>query len=327
MQSLRAFLVSVTIALACANAGTASAQTYPSRQVTYVVPFIAGGGTDLLARLTTQRLAERLGRPFVVENRPGGATTLAAMQVVRSIHDGHTLMQATSSTMAINVTMAKQLPYQPLKDLLPVALLSANPFVLVVRPDSPVKSVADLIALAKEKPGQLNYGSGGPGSMHHLSTELMLSLTGTRMTHVPYKATPPAVTDLLAGHIQVVFGDSTTTIPLIQQGQLRALAVTTTTRAAALPNVPTMVEAGVAGFESASWQMIVAPEKTPREIITQLNNTVREIFSDAKVQKELSGRGLDPQVTGTPEQLNEYVRKEIDRWRPIVHRAGVAGSQ
>jgi tripartite-type tricarboxylate transporter receptor subunit TctC len=316
-----------TVALACASAGTASAQTYPSRQVTYVVPFIAGGGTDLLARLTTQRLAERLGKPFVVENRPGGATTLAAMQVVRSAHDGHTLMQATSSTMAINVTMAKQLPYEPLKDLLPVALLSANPFVLVVRPDSPVKSVADLIALAKDKPGELNYGSGGPGSMHHLSTELLLSLTGTRMTHVPYKATPPAVTDLLAGHIQVVFGDSTTTIPLIQQGQLRALAVTTTTRAAALPDVPTMVEAGVAGFESASWQMIVAPEKTPREIIVLLNTTVREIFSDAKVQKELSGRGLDPQVTGSPEQLAEYVRAEINRWRPIVHRAGVAASQ
>jgi tripartite-type tricarboxylate transporter receptor subunit TctC len=163
--------------------------------------------------------------------------------------------------------------------------------------------------------------------MHHLSTELLLSLTGTRMTHVPYKATPPAVTDLIAGHIQVLFGDSTTTVPLIQQGQLRALAVTTTTRSAALPDVPTVAEAGVPGFEAASWQMLVVPAKTPPEIIALLNNEVRTIFSDSTVQKELSGRGIDPQVTGTPEQLNAFVRAEIERWRPIVHRAGVAASQ
>jgi tripartite-type tricarboxylate transporter receptor subunit TctC len=327
MWTRRMFLASLAIAVSSAMVGAAMAQSYPTRPVTIVVPFIAGGGTDLLARLTAQRLASRLGKPFLVENRPGGSTTLAAMVVVRAAPDGHTLMQATSSTMAINVTMSKHLPYEPLKDLIPVALLSANPFVLVVSADSPVKSVADLVALAKAKPNQLNYGSGGPGSMHHLSTELLLSLTGTRMTHVPYKATPPAVTDLIAGHIQVLFGDSTSTVPLIQQGKLRALAVTTTTRAAALPDIPTVAEAGVAGFESAAWQMIVAPAKTPPEIITLLNSEVRAIFSDAQVQKELSGRGLDPQVTGSPEQLNEFVRAEIARWRPIVQRAGVAASQ
>ena len=320
-------LASLVIAAALAMVDSAAAQTYPSRPVTIVVPFIAGGGTDLLARLTAQKLANRLGKPFLVENKPGGSTTLAAMAVVRAAADGHTLMQATSSTMAINVWLSKHLLYEPLKDLIPVALLSSNPFVLVVRPDSPVKSVADLVALAKEKPDQLNYGSGGPGSMHHLSTELLLSLTGTRMTHVPYKATPPAVTDLIAGHIQVLFGDSTTTVPLIQQGQLRALAVTTTTRSAALPDVPTVAEAGVPGFEAASWQMLVVPAKTPPEIIALLNNEVRTIFSDSTVQKELSGRGIDPQVTGTPEQLNAFVRAEIERWRPIVHRAGVAASQ
>ena len=320
-------LASLVIAAALAMVDSAAAQTYPSRPVTIVVPFIAGGGTDLLARLTAQKLANRLGKPFLVENKPGGSTTLAAMAVVRAAADGHTLMQATSSTMAINVWLSKHLPYEPLKDLIPVALLSSNPFVLVVRPDSPVKSVADLVALAKEKPDQLNYGSGGPGSMHHLSTELLLSLTGTRMTHVPYKATPPAVTDLIAGHIQVLFGDSTTTVPLIQQGQLRALAVTTTTRSAALPDVPTVAEAGVPGFEAASWQMLVVPAKTPPEIIALLNNEVRTIFSNSTVQKELSGRGIDPQVTGTPEQLNAFVRAEIERWRPIVHRAGVAASQ
>ena len=168
----------------------AVAQAYPTRPVTIVVPFAAGGGSDLLARLVAQRLEHRLGKPFLIENKPGASTTLAAMSVVRAVPDGYTLLQATSSTMAINVTMAKQLPYQPLKDLVPVALLSASPFFLVVGLHAPVKSVAELVALAKQKPNELNYGSGGPGSMHHLSTELFLSMTGTQMTHVPYKSTP-----------------------------------------------------------------------------------------------------------------------------------------
>jgi tripartite-type tricarboxylate transporter receptor subunit TctC len=303
------------------------AQAYPTRPVTIVVPFAAGGGTDLLARLVAQRLEQRLGKPFLIENKPGASTTLAAMSVVRAVPDGYTLLQATSSTMAINVTMAKQLPYQPLKDLVPVALLSASPFFLVVGSHAPVKSVTELIALAKQKPNALNYGSSGPGSMHHLSTELFLSMTGTQMTHVPYKSTPQAMNDLLAGQIQVLFGDSTSIVPLIQQGQVRALAVSTPYRADAVPEVPTVAEAGVAGFDTASWQMIVAPAKTPRDVVMLLNREVRAIFSDPEVQQELSRRGMGPRITGTPEELNEFVRDEIKRWGPIVQRAGVALSQ
>jgi tripartite-type tricarboxylate transporter receptor subunit TctC len=303
------------------------AQAYPTRPVTIVVPFAAGGGTDLLARLVAQRLEQRLGKPFLIENKPGASTTLAAMSVVRAVPDGYTLLQATSSTMAINVTMAKQLPYQPLKDLVPVALLSASPFFLVVGSHAPVKSVTELIALAKQKPNALNYGSSGPGSMHHLSTELFLSMTGTQMTHVPYKSTPQAMNDLLAGQIQVLFGDSTSIVPLIQQGQVRALAVSTSYRADAVPEVPTVAEAGVAGFDTASWQMIVAPAKTPRDVVMLLNREVRAIFSDPEVQQELSRRGMGPRITGTPEELNEFVRDEIKRWGPIVQRAGVALSQ
>jgi tripartite-type tricarboxylate transporter receptor subunit TctC len=282
---------------------------------------------DLLARLVAQRLEHRLGKPFLIENKPGASTTLAAMSVVRAVPDGYTLLQATSSTMAINVTMAKQLPYQPLKDLVPVALLSASPFFLVVGSRAPVKSVTELIALAKQKPNELNYGSSGPGSMHHLSTELFLSMTGTQMTHVPYKSTPQAMNDLLAGQIQVLFGDSTSIVPLIQQGQVRALAVSTSYRADAVPEVPTVAEAGVAGFDTASWQMIVAPAKTPRDVVMLLNREVRTIFSDPEVQQELSRRGMGPRVTGTPEELDDFVRAEIKRWSPIVQRAGVALSQ
>jgi tripartite-type tricarboxylate transporter receptor subunit TctC len=305
----------------------AVAQAYPTRPVTIVVPFAAGGGTDLLARLVAQRLEQRLGKPFLIENKPGASTTLAAMSVVRAVPDGYTLLQATSSTMAINVTMAKQLPYQPLKDLVPVALLSASPFFLVVGSHAPVKSVTELVALAKQKPNELNYGSSGPGSMHHLSTELFLSMTGTQMTHVPYKSTPQAMNDLLAGQIQVLFGDSTSIVPLIQQGQVRALAVSTSYRADAVPDVPTVAEAGVAGFDTASWQMIVAPAKTPRDVVMLLNREVRAIFGDPEVQQELSRRGMGPRVTGSPEELDTFVRAEIKRWGPIVQRAGVALSQ
>jgi tripartite-type tricarboxylate transporter receptor subunit TctC len=327
MQVRRALLTSLPIALAIAGAGPAIAQTYPSRPVTVVVPVAAGGGTDLLARLTAHSLERRLGKPFVIENRPGAGTTLAAKSVARAAPDGYTLMQASSTTLAINVTVFKQLPYQPLKDLVPVALLTANPFFLVVSPNSPIKSVADLVLLARTKPNQLNYGSSGPGTMHHLSAELLMSLTGIRMTHVPYKGTSPAANDLVAGHIQVLFGDPAFTVPLIQQGQLRALAVSTSTRVSALPDVPTVAEAGVAGFESAAWQMIVAPAKTPHEIIALLNREVRTIFSDAHVRQELSSRGLEPRITGSPEELTEFVRAEIARWRPIIHQAGIAASQ
>jgi tripartite-type tricarboxylate transporter receptor subunit TctC len=302
----------------------ARAETYPSRPVTIEVPFAAGGGSDLLARLVAQKLEEKLGKPFIIENRPGAGTTLAAMQTVRAAPDGYTLMQATSSTMAINVSMRKKLPYEPLKDLVPVALLSSSPFFLVVNKDLPVKSVADLIKLAKEKP--LNYGSGGPGSMHHLSTELFQSLTGTTMTHVPYKSTPPALNDLLAGQIQVLFGDTTSLLPTIKAGNVRALAVTTAKRSPAEPDVPAVAET-VPGFESASWQMLVAPGGTPPEVIALLNGAVHDAFSDPATIKELERRGIGPAITGSPDEVVEFVKKEIVRWRDVVRRAGLEGSE
>jgi tripartite-type tricarboxylate transporter receptor subunit TctC len=317
--------ISILGALA-AFALPAQAQQYPTRSVTVVVPFAAGGGSDLLARLVTQKLEARLGKPFIVENRPGAGTTLAAMQVVRAAPDGYTLMQGTSTTMAINVTMNKKLPYEPLKDLVPVALLSSSPFFLVVPVDSPLKTVADVIAAAKEKPNGLNYGSGGPGSMHHLSTELLQSLAGIQMTHVPYKATPPAMNDLMAGHIQLLFGDTTSTLPMIQQGKFRGIAVTTAKRSPAAPDIPTVAET-VPGFESASWQMLLAPGATPPEVIALLNREVHAIFSDPAVIAELTRRGVGPAVTGPPAEVIEFVKKEIVRWGDVVRRAGLEGSE
>jgi tripartite-type tricarboxylate transporter receptor subunit TctC len=320
------FCLSALIALLVLAAAPAGAQQYPSRPVTIVVPFAAGGGSDLLARLVAQKLEEKLGKPFIIENRPGAGTTLAAMQAVRATPDGYTLMQATSTTMAINVTMSKKMPYEPLKDLVPVALLSSSPFFLVVKSDSPVKTVADLIALAKSKPNGLNYGSGGPGSMHHLSTELLQSMAGIEMTHVPYKATPPAMNDLLAGHIQVLFGDTTSVLPMIQQGTVRGIAVTTAKRSPAAPDIPAVAET-LPGYESASWQMLVAPGATPPEVIALLNREVHTIFSNPAVIAELERRGIGPALTGTPDEVRDFVQKEIVRWGDVVRRAGLEGSQ
>ena len=324
-MTMRMLVLAMTVFAAAANANV-RAETYPSRPVTIVVPFAAGGGSDLLARLVAQKLEEKLGKPFIIENRPGAATALAAMQVVRSTPDGYTLMQATSSTMAINVSMQKKMAYEPLKDLVPVALLSSSPFFLVVHKDSPFHSVAELIAMAKAKPNSLNYGSGGPGSMHHLSTELLQNLAGIEMTHVPYKATPPAMNDLIAGNIQVLFGDTTSTLPFIKQGTVRALAVTTMKRSPAAPDVPAVAET-VPGFESASWQMLVAPGATPPEVIALLNREVHTIFSNPAVIQELERRGVGPALTGTPSEVNEFVKKEIVRWSDVVRRAGLEHSQ
>jgi tripartite-type tricarboxylate transporter receptor subunit TctC len=324
-MTMRVGLAALAIVATLAPA-PAHAETYPARPVTIVVPFAAGGGSDLLARLVAQKLEEKFNKPFIIENRPGAATTLAAMQVVRSTPDGHTLMQATSSTMAINVTMSKKMSYEPLKDLVPVALLSSSPFFLVVNKDLPVKSVAELIALAKSKPNGLNYGSGGPGSMHHLSTELLQSMAGIQMTHVPYKATPPAMNDLLAGHIQVLFGDTTSVLPMIQQGSVRPLGVTTVKRSPAAPDIPAVAET-LPGYESASWQMLVAPGATPPEVITALNRAVHAIFSDPAVIEELTKRGIGPALTGTPEGVQDFVKKEIVRWGDVVRRAGLEASQ
>jgi tripartite-type tricarboxylate transporter receptor subunit TctC len=319
-------LLGALAVLATLIAAPAGAQQYPSRPVTIVVPFAAGGGSDLLARLVAQKLEEKLGKPFIIENRPGAGTMLAAMQAVRSTPDGYTLMQATSTTMAINVSMQKKMPYEPLKDLVPVALLSSSPFFLVVNSNSPVKTVADLIALAKSKPNGLNYGSGGPGSMHHLSTELLQSMAGIEMTHVPYKATPPAMNDLLAGHIQVLFGDTTSVLPMIQQGTVRGIAVTTAKRSPAAPDIPAVAET-LPGYESASWQMLVAPGATPPEVIALLNREVHTIFSNPAVITELERRGIGPALTGTPDEVRDFVKKEIVRWSDVVRRAGLEGSQ
>jgi tripartite-type tricarboxylate transporter receptor subunit TctC len=319
---MRAFLA--IAALLAASLGVA-AQTYPTRPVTFVVPYAAGGGTDLLARLLAQRLERRFGRPFVVENKAGSATVIAAAALARAAPDGHTIMLATSTTMAINVSMYKNLSYDPVRDLTPIAQVAVSPFVLVVNPALPIYSVADLVRYAGQHPGVLNYGSSGIGSFHHLSAEVLASLGGIKMTHIPYKATPPALNDVVAGHVHLMFGDVTSTLPLIAAGQLRALGVSTAQRVGSAPEIPPLAEVGIPGFDSSSWQMIVAPAATPEPIVALLNRAFHDILSEPDIREELGRRGLIPVASDPPDKLRQFVKHEILRWGKIVHQAGAAG--
>ena len=301
------------------------AQDYPNRQVNFIVPFAPGGGTDILGRLVGQKLSDRFGKPFVVENRPGAGTVTAAVQVANSAPDGYTIMMATSGTLAMNPTLYKKLPYEPGKDLILVALICNVPFVLVVNPELPVHSVADLVKLAKERP--LSYGSGGAGAFHHLMGELFKTEMGIPMTHVPYKGTLPALNDVVAGHIQLMFSDLAPAYPLIQAGKVRALGVTTAQRAAAAPEIPPLAEVGVPGFDWAAWQAVAAPGGTPKDIVAKLNGAVNAAIAEPEVTKQLVGLQFIPVGKGSPEELERFVTSETARWAKVLQQAGVAGSE
>ncbi|MEA2945711.1 MAG: hypothetical protein QOI40_1041 [Alphaproteobacteria bacterium] len=301
------------------------AQDYPSHQVNFVVPFAPGGGTDILGRLFGQKLSDHFGKPFVVENRPGAGTVIAAVQVANSAPDGYTIMMATSGTMAMNPTLYKKLPYEPGKDLVLAALICNVPFVLVVNPALPVHSVADLVKLAKEKP--LTFGSGGAGAFHHLMGELFKTEMGIPMTHVPYKGTLPALNDVIAGHIDLMFSDLAPAYSLIQAGKVRALGVTTAQRAASAPDIPTLAEVGVPGFDWAAWQAVAVPGATPKEIIAKLNSAVNAATAEPEVEKQLVGLQFIPVGKKSPEELERFVRSETARWAKVLQQAGVAGSE
>jgi tripartite-type tricarboxylate transporter receptor subunit TctC len=305
----------------------AAAQDYPTRPITLLVPYVAGGGTDLLARLIAKGLERRLGKPLVIDNRPGAGTVIAATAAARAQADGYTLFMATSTPMAINVSMHKNLPYDPTADFAPAGLVAQVPFYLVVNPALPINSIADLVALARAKPGTLSIASSGAGSAPHLYAELLKSMLGIEMTHVPYKGGAQSVQDVIAGHVSMVFSEWTTAKPLIATGKVRALGVSTAKRVAAAPDIPSLAEAGVAGYDAAAWQMVVAPARTPSAIVNRLNAELRAVVNEPDIRQEILGRGMDAIVTPPPEELARFVKSEIVRWRKVVERAGIAGSQ
>jgi tripartite-type tricarboxylate transporter receptor subunit TctC len=293
----------------------------------FVVPFAPGGVTDLLARILARKLEQRLGKPVVIENKPGASAVTAAVYVARSPADGYTLMMASSTPMALNVTIRKNLPYDPTQDLAPIALIARLPHVLVVSPSLPIHSVQDLVKLAKNKPGELNFGSPGPGTFNHLNAEMMQTMFDIKMTHVPYKGTEPALADILGGHIQLMFSELSSALPLIEAGKLRALGVSSAQRLAAAPDIPPLAEVGMPGFDTASWHMVATQGNTPKQILDRLNRELGQVMTDPDVQNELIRNGAIPQVSPSPDELKTFVKAEIVRWGKVVEKAGLAGTE
>jgi tripartite-type tricarboxylate transporter receptor subunit TctC len=263
----------------------------------------------------------------VVENRPGAGSVIGTAAGAKAVPDGYTLVMAGSGSLAISATLYKKLPYDPAKDFAPIALIGKIPFVLVVNPSLPVRSVAELIAYGKDNPGKLSYGSGGPGSPHHLYAEMLKSMTGIDMAHVPYKGSAPALTDVVAGHVPLMFSDTVPSLPLIREGKARALGVSSATRLPSAPEIPPIAEAGVPGFDVAGWGMIVAPAGTPDDIVRRLNTDLLNVLASPEVQQQIIRLGIVPAQPAPPAALQDYINSEMARWGRVVQQAGLAGAE
>lgn len=309
------------LVLAALAASPVVAQTFPQRPLRLVSPFAPGGGNDLVSRTLAQAMAKNLGQPVVVDNRPG-ATTIIGMEIVaRAPADGYTLVMS-SSTLAINVTLYPKLPYDVLRDFAPVSLVATTPLILAVHPAQPVSSVAELIALAKARPGELFYPSAGTGDAPHLAAELFNITAGVKLVHVPYKGAAIGIGDLVAGRLALMFGTSPTTLPYVRSGRLRAIAVTALKRSAVMPELPTVAESGLPGYESGSWYGMLAPAQTPRVVVARLAAEISSALQSAEVRERLKGQGVDP-VGNSPAQFATYIKQEIVKWAKVMHAADI----
>jgi tripartite-type tricarboxylate transporter receptor subunit TctC len=314
--------------LALGSGGTANAQAYPSRTVTIVVPLAAGTGMDSLVRLYAEKLAERLLKPVVVENKPGAALMLAASMVAAAPPDGHTLVVSTSTAMAINPVLYKKVNYDAEKDFAPISFYVKSPFILVVNNDLPVKTVPDLIKYAKDSTAPVTFASTGIGTGLHLAGEYMKQRFGLNMTHVPYRNTGQSIGDIVAGHVKMSFAEAGATLPLIREGKLRALAVSASTRVPTLPEVPTFAEAAnVPDFEVVSWHMLFAPRATPKEIVLRLNADMNSIMSDPEMQKKITAIGLLPVGTPSLDETQKFISSEREKWGSLLRKLGLEGTQ
>ncbi|MBT2322461.1 tripartite tricarboxylate transporter substrate binding protein [Variovorax paradoxus] len=295
---------------------------YPSRPVTLVVPYPAGGSADILARTVGQKLAERLGQPVVVDNRAGAGTAIGAKFVAGAPADGYTLLMGTVSSQAINPAMNK-VGYDPLKDFTPVAPLASIPFVLVAHPSFAARSVADVVAQAKARPGELSYASAGLGTSNHLAGELLASAAGIKLLHVPYKGSAPALNDVVAGHVPLMFDLQATAAPYVQSGRLKALAVTGRTRSALLPEVPTVIESGLAGYEVAAWFGVFAPAGLAKPVRDHLNAEITAVLRMHDMQKRLQELGAEPEQAGA-DAFSSFAHGEVGKWAAVVKNAGLA---
>jgi tripartite-type tricarboxylate transporter receptor subunit TctC len=305
----------------------AAAEIYPTRQITLIAPWPPGGAVDALCRALAPGLGDRVGNPVVIENRPGAGSVIGTAAGAKAEPDGHTLVMAGSGSLAISATLYKKLPYDPAHDFAPIALIARIPFVLVVNPSLPVRSVGELIAYGTANPGKLSYGSGGPGSPHHLYAEMLKSMTGLEMAHVPYKGSAPALTDVVAGHIPLMFSDTVPAQPLIREGKVRALGVSSAARLPSALEVPPIAEAGVPGFDAAGWGMIVAAAGTPDDVVRRLNADLIAVLASSEVQQQIISLGMVPASPAPPIGLQVYIDGEMARWGKVVQQAGLAGTE
>ena len=299
----------------------AAAQEWPAKQVNFIVPFSAGGTTDLFGRLLANHMQQKFGKPFIVENRAGAGGNLGAAAVAKAAPDGYTFLVGTVSTHAINPFLYSKLPYDTVKDFAPVILLASAPYVLAINPSVPARSVAELIEFAKTKPRQLNFASTGNGSAPHLTGEWFNQASGTSFVHVPYKGGPPVLTDLLGGHVQMTFGNIVSYLPLARAGKLRVLAVTSAKRSPQAPELPTMIESGLPGFVTGTWFGVQTPVRTPSAINSRLNRALNELLA-GQLPKRLANEGADP-IGGSAKEFADYLQSELVRWADVVRAANI----
>ena len=326
MLTRRSLLAAPALLGLIAPGRDAWAQAFPTGPITFIVSFPAGGSIDVVMRAMAPKLQERLGKPVVIENRAGAGGAIATAAVVNAAPDGHTLL-APASSLAANPKLAKNSPFDTLRDLQAVALIFRTPLALVVNPDVPAKSVADLIALARQKPGELNFGHSGSGAAIHLAAELFQTMAGIKMNGVAYRGAPPALNDVMAGHVALMFADAGSVVAQINAGKVRALGVSSTARVPALPDVPTIAEAGVPGFDAVGWTMICAPAVTPKPIIERLYSELTTVAATPEIRGLIERIGTIPVDSPPPAELQKFLAAEIDRWGDLIERAGLAKSQ
>ena len=317
---MKTILTSLLLPLAVLSAAPAHGQQFPTKPLRIVAPFAPGGGTDFIARQVAERLSQKLGQPVLVENRPGAGGNLGAEIALKAPADGYTLLLIAGS-YTVNASLYK-LPFDSGNDISPIIQLSQGPFVVAVNPQVQAKTLPEFIALAKKEPGKMSYASAGSGSITHLATELFLNMAKISIVHVPYKGTGPAQTDTIGGVTQMLFGSVATTLPFVKSGRLRALAVTTPKRIPAAPDVPTVAEAGVPGYDVILWHGLIAPKGVPAPIVAQLNKAANEVLKAKEMEERLSSDGVSP-AGGTPEQFGKQIKSDIARWATVIKQANV----
>jgi tripartite-type tricarboxylate transporter receptor subunit TctC len=322
MNKIKYLVLSAAVAAASVAAAPALAQTYPGKQIRLILPYPPGGGGDTIARPFARRMAENIGQQVIVDNRGGAGGNIGMETAARAAPDGYTIVMGLTAQLAVNPALYQKIPYDPIRDYEPITLLANGAYLLVAHPSLPAKTMKEVIAIGKKRPDEILYASSGNGSGAHLATELLNHMTGIKLKHVPYKGGGPALVDTISGQTQLLFATPIASAGHIEAGRLRAIAVSTTKRVSSMPNVPTVAESGVPGYDSGVWYGMLAPKGTPREIVARLNEEFRKVLGDPAIRGFLTKSGVDPDG-GTPDELGKYMRSELAKWAKVVKAASI----